>query len=101
MNRDLDLFVDGVQTTLPYSIAGIVSVVRLSPNEIEVAFEDFGLKVVWNGRKVEIDNPYFVMTKGSYKVNCQKASTLSVRNLKISIADFECAYRPKELKQFS
>ena len=101
MNRDLDVFVDGAQETLPYSIAGIVSVVRLSPNEIEVAFEDFGLMIVWNGRKVEIDNPYFVMTKGSYKVNFQKASTLSVRNLKISISDFECEYRPKELKQFS
>ena len=31
----------------------------------------------------------------------QKASTLSVRNLKMSIAEVECAYRPKELKQFS
>ena len=101
MNRDLNVFEDGVQVTLPYSIAGILSVVRLSPKKIEAVFDDFGLKVVWNGRKVEINNPDFVMMQGSYKVNFQKASTLSVRNLKMSIAEVECAYRPKELKQFS
>ena len=68
MNRDLDVFENGVQVTLPYSIAGILSVVRLSPKKIEAVFDDFGLKVVWNGRKVEINNPDFVMTQGSYKV---------------------------------
>ena len=67
MNRDLEVFVDGANVTLPHSIAQVVEVDRVSSKKIEVTLNATGVTVIWSGRRLKIKNPNFHPTHGLFK----------------------------------